>query len=317
MTAASACGGRRALRLADPYAILGVGREATQAEIRKAYLRLAKKNHPDLHPGDTGAEARFKEITSANDILGDAGKRARFDNGEIDASGTEVHRPPEREFYRQQADADGSFKYDQAWTSGDPMDSDLFAELFGSRGARKNPRGADVNYTFAIDFVEAVNGAKKRVVMADGKSFEISIPAGVRDGQTLRLRGQGRPGQGGAEPGDILVEIHVNPHPSLEREGVTIRSKLALTLGEALAGTKLPVQTASGVVQLSIPRGSKAGSILRLRGKGVPAKSGRGDHLVELQVILPDHPDDALIKAVTDWEAKHPYDPRLTSETST
>ncbi len=300
--------------MADPYQILGVTRTATQAEIRKAYLRLAKKNHPDLHPGDKAAEARFKEIASANDIVGDVKKRARFDGGEIDASGAEVHRQPEREFYRQHADAGSDFKYDRAWSGGDPLDSDLFAELFGSRSARRNPRGADINYTFPVDFIEAVNGAKKRVVMADGKTLDISIPAGVRDGQTLRLRGQGQPGVGGAEPGDTLVEIHINPHPVFQRDGNSIRSRLALTLGEALAGAKLPVETVNGVVQLTIPRGSKSGSILRLRGKGVPSKSGHGDHLVELQVILPDHPDDALIKAVTEWEAKHPYHPRSVEE---
>jgi DnaJ-class molecular chaperone len=300
--------------MADPYQILGVTRAATQAEIRKAYLRLAKKNHPDLHPGDKGAEARFKEIASANEIVGDIKKRARFDSGEIDGSGAEVHRQPEREFYRQHADAGSEFKYDRAWSGRDPMDSDLFAELFGARGARRNTRGADINYTFPVDFIEAVNGAKKRVVMADGKTLDISVPAGVRDGQTLRLRGQGQPGVGGAEPGDTLVEIHINPHPVFQREGNSIRSKLALTLGEALAGAKLPVETVSGVVQLTIPRGSKTGSILRLRGKGVAAKSGHGDHLVELQVILPDHPDDALIKAVTEWEAQHPYHPRGAEE---
>jgi DnaJ-class molecular chaperone len=301
--------------MADPYQILGVARTATQAEIRKAYLRLAKKSHPDLHPGDKGAEARFKDIASANDIVGNAEKRARFDSGEIDASGAEVHRQPEREFYRQHAEAEGDFKYDRGWSGGDPFNSGLFDELFGAHSGRINRRGVDVAYTFAVDFVEAVNGAKKRVVMADGKVLDVSIPAGLEDGQTLRLRGQGQPGAGDAEPGDILAEIHVKPHPSFRRDGATIRSKLELTLGEALGGTKLPVETVSGVVQLTIPRGSKTGSILRLRGKGVRAKSGPGDHLVELSVILPDDPDDALINAVAEWEAKHPYNPRRTSET--
>jgi DnaJ-class molecular chaperone len=302
--------------MADPYEILGVTRTATQAEIRKAYLRLAKKSHPDLHPDDKGAEARFKEIASANDIVGDVKKRARFDSGEIDASGAEIHRQPEREFYRQHAEADSSFKYDRAWSGGDPLDGDLFAELFGVRGAPRNQRGADVHYTLAVDFLEAVNGAKKRVEMADGKTLDISIPVAMRDGQTLRLRGQGQLGTGDAKPGDILVEIHVNPHPRFQREGTTIRSKLKLTLGEALAGTKLPVETVSGAVQLTIPKGSRSGAILRLRDKGVPAKGGPGDHLVELHVILPDDPDDALIDAVTAWEAKHPYNPRLAAETS-
>ncbi len=304
--------GRRMTRLADPYQILGVSREATQTEIRKAYLRLAKKNHPDLHPGDKSAEARFKDIASAHDIVGDAKKRARFDSGEINASGAERPRPPEREFYRQHADAGPGSKYDRNWHDTEHFDSDLFAELFGARGAQGNAKGPDINYTLSVDFIEAVNGAKKRVVMADGKTIDISIPAGLQDGQSLRLRGQGHPGIGAGAPGDTLVEIHVKPHAVFHRDGNTIRSTLPVTIGEALAGAKLSVETVSGTVQLTIPRGSNAGTILRLRGKGVPAKSGLGDHLVELQVVLPDHADEEFIKSVAEWEAKHPYNPRAT-----
>jgi len=298
--------------VADPYQILGISREATPAEIRKAYLRLAKKSHPDLHPGDKGAEARFKAIASAYDIVGDAKKRARFDSGEIDASGAEQRRQPEREFYRQHADAAAGFKYDGPWTESDAHDSDLFAELFGSRRARKTAKGADITYTMSVDFLEAVNGAKKRVTMADGKTIDLSIPAGLQDGQTLRLRGQGHPGVGAGAPGDTLVEIHVNPHATFRRDGNSIRSTLPVTIGEALAGAKLPVETISGAVQLTIPKGSNAGTILRLKGRGVPAKSGAGDHLVELQVVLPDQADEDFVKTVVEWEARHPYHPRKT-----
>ena len=300
--------------MADPYEILGVNREATQSDIRKAYHRLAKKSHPDLHPGDKGAEARFKEIASAYDIVGDEKKRVRFDAGDIDASGAE--RPPqaEREFYRQYAEGPSGFKYDRAGNGMDHGEEDLFASLFGARAARPPARGADLSYSFSIDFIEAACGAKKRVVMADGKTLDITIPAGLKDGQTIRLRGQGYPGRGDAGPGDARVEVHVNPHPVFRRDGNDIRSTLPVTPGEALAGAKLRLATVWGDIQLAVPKGSNSGTVLRLRGKGVAAKGGHGDHLVQLQVVLPEHPDDDFVKSVVDWEAKHPYDPRAEQE---
>ena len=184
------------------------------------------------------------------------------------------------------------------------------AELFG-RHVRAQARGADVNYTFAIDFLEAINGAKKRVVMADGRTLDITIPAGLQDGRTLRLKGQGQPGRAsGANPGDVLVAIHVKPHAIFSRDGDTIRSTLPVTPGEALAGAKLTIATASGTVTLAVPKGSNTGTMLRLRGKGVPSKNGNGDHVVELRIILPASPDDEFIQSIVAWEAKHPYDPR-------
>ena len=270
----------------------------------------AKKNHPDLHPGDKAAEARFKEIASAYAILGDEKKRARFDSGEIDASGAE-QPPPEREFYRHHAEAGPRFKYEQHWSGAEDEDpSDLFARIFGAGSQRANARGADVHYTFSVAFIDAINGARKRVVMADGKALDVAIPAGLKDGQTLRLRGKGQPGFGDGEPGDALVEVHVTPHPIFRREGNDIRSTLPVTPGEALAGAKVRVGTVSGPVTLAVPKGSNTGKIMRLRGKGVPSKGGKGDHLVELQVVLPDHPDEDLIQCITEWEAKHPFDPR-------
>lgn len=300
--------------MTDPYQILGVSREATQDEIRKAYLRLAKKNHPDLHPGDKGAEARFKEIASANDIVGDETKRARFDTGEIDASGAERPKQPEREFYRQHAEARPGFKYERRSNGTEYGDDDLFAELFGRRSDKTSARGADIGYSFSVAFAEAINGAKKRVVMGDGKALEITIPSGLKDGQTLRLRGQGHPGSGGGNSGDALVAVHVEPHAIFRREGSSIRSTLAVTAGEALAGAKVRVDTISGAVELAIPKGSNTGTILRLRDKGVPSKDERGDHLIELKIVLPKHPDEDLVRYITEWEAKHPYDPRKRQE---
>jgi DnaJ-class molecular chaperone len=294
--------------MADPYQILGVARTASADEIRKAYRGLAKKNHPDLHPGDKGAEARFKEIASAYGIVGDETKRALFDTGKIDGTGAEQPRQPERESYRQHAEAQPGFKYERHWNGSD-HDDDLFADLFNRRPGA-NMRGSDVNYTLAIPFIDAINGAKKRVVMADGRTLDITIPAGLTDGQLLRLRGQGQPGFGGGAAGDVLVEIHVTPHAMFRRENNDIHAILPVTLGEALGGAKVPVQTVTGTVSLTIPKGSNSGTKLRLRAKGVTTKSGSGDHFVELRVMLPDQPDEDLVRTVVEWEATHPYDPR-------
>lgn len=294
--------------MTDPYQILGVARDAPADEIRKAYRGLAKKSHPDLHPGDKKAEARFKEIASAYAIVGDETKRALFDSGKIDASGAELRPLPERESYRQHAETHPGFKYERGW-SGSGLDDDVFAEIFRSRD-RAHARGADLNYTFSVEFLEAVVGARKRVVMADGKTIDIAIPPGLKDGQTLRLRGQGQPGTGGAEPGDVLVEVHVKPHPVFRREGYNIQSTVPVTLGQALGGAKIDVETVSGTVSVAVPKGAQTGTRLRLRGKGVPTKSGTGDHVIELRVILPADADDEFVKTVIEWEAEHPYDPK-------
>jgi len=299
--------------MADPYQILGVSREAKSDEIRNAFRALAKKNHPDLHPGDKAAEARFKDIASAYAIIGDETKRALFDSGKIDASGADVHQAPPHGSYRQHAEAEPDFKYDRQWRGGaGGINEDLFAELFG-RQSRTNSRGANINYSFAVPFIEAIIGAKKRVVMGDGKALDIAIPAGLKDGQILRLRGQGQPGFGGTDAGDALVEIHVDPHPVLRREGNDIYSTVPVTLGEALGGAKVPVETVSGMVNLAVPKRSNSGTKLRLRGRGVPSKSGAGDHVVTLEIVLPTSPDDEFIQSVVQWEAKHPYNPRKVS----
>jgi DnaJ-class molecular chaperone len=301
--------------MADLYTVLGVARNASDEDIRKAYRKLAKENHPDLHPGNAEAERRFKEIAAAYDILGDAEKRKRYDAGEIDESGTER---PERKFYREYAEAGPGFKYERRGGFEDL--GDVFSDLFGQARSRGGPggsaplqmKGGDVRYSLTVDFLEAVNGAKKRVDMPDRRSLDITIPPGLQDGQTLRLKGQGTPGLGGGPPGDALIEVAVRPHPMFRREGNDIKSVVPITLKEALAGGTVRVATITGPVALKIPKGSNSGRILRLRGKGAPDPQSlrRGDHLVELRVMLPDKPDAEFEGLVAKWEAKHPYDPR-------
>jgi len=308
--------------MADPYTILGVAKTATDDEIRKAYKALAKKNHPDLHPGDKDAEARFKDISAAYSFLGDKEKRRAYDAGEIDEQGQEK---PQRRYYRDYADAGAGDRYytqsdggDFSGFSGSADFSDLFGDILnrqrggagaGRGGAQFRMRGGDVHYALPVDFLEAVNGAKKRVDMPDGKTLDITIPAGVEDGQTMRLKGQGQPGIGGGPSGDALITVSVLPHPVFRREGHDIKSVLPVTLGEALAGGSVPVETVTGPVNVKIPKHSNTGRVLRLRGKGVQGKA-KGDHLVELQVMLPPEPDAALEELVAAWEKDHPYNPR-------
>jgi DnaJ-class molecular chaperone len=291
----------------DPYKVLGVKRDATAEEISRAYRALAKKHHPDLNPGDRKAEEQFKKVAAAYDILGSAEKRAKFDKGEIDAEG----RERQHGFYRQHAEAPGGDPYSSGAGFAD-LD-DILGDLFrggrrpgGGGGGGFRARGADINYELAIEFLEAVNGAKRRFEGPDRKMRELTIPAGVEEGQVLRLRGQGAPGVGGGPAGDAFVMIHVQPHPVFRRAGNDIQIELPVGLGEAILGTKVEVPTSTGSVMLSIPKGSNTGTVLRLRGKGVRG----GDLLATLKVVLPERPDEELREFVAGWAAKHRYNAR-------
>jgi DnaJ-class molecular chaperone len=306
-------------RMADPYETLGVARNASQDDIRKAYRKAAKESHPDLNPGKPEAEQRFKEINAANDIIGDADKRKRYDAGEIDETGAE--RPPERHFYREHAEADPHWRYSQRGASrgGEAdIDDDILAELFRGRGERSAFRmpPQDVRYTMEVDFVDAVNGARKVISMPDGKTLDIAIPAGLAEGQTLRLKGQGRPGSDGSV-GDAYVAISIRPDARFTREGYDILSTVPVSLGEALNGASVRVETVDGAVGLSVPKRVKNGTKLRLRGKGVPRgkDGGRGDQLVRIEIVPPEGADDALAEFMAEWEKAHPQHPRGRSVT--
>ena len=295
---------------ADPYQVLGVSKNASQDEIQQAYRKLAKKHHPDLNPGNKKAEERFKDIGTAHDILGDPEKRARFDRGEIDASGTER---PQRRYYREYADAGpegGAAGYASNQGFADFGDAeDVFAEFFrrggGGRGTMRM-RGGDISYKLEVDFLDAVNGAVRQLKLPDGSEIKVTIPPGTRDGQILRLNGKGQPGINGGAPGDALIEVSVAPHRVFTRKGDDIYADLAISLAEAALGGKVQAPTPTGWVTLTIPKWSNSGQVLRLKGKGVARSDGtRGDEFVTLRIMLPERPDPELEKFVASWSGRN------------
>ncbi|CAN5605749.1 J domain-containing protein [soil metagenome] len=315
--------------MSDPYTVLGVSRTASDEEIRKAFRKLAKKHHPDLNPGDKAAEAKFKDITQANDILSDKDKRRRFDAGEIDGTGAEV---PPRGFYRDQAGGPGGFKYQRGGGHESFVDmGDVFSEMFGQRGGRGSGFGGarpgfdeggfdmggmPVTYSLAVPFLVGARGGKQRVTLPDGRTLDIDVPEGTTDGTTLRLKGQGMPGAKGKPAGDAYVEIRVQPHAFFEPRDNNIHVELPVTLTEAVLGGKIKVPTVGGAVMLNVPAGSNTGTSLRLKGRGLlDRKSGqRGDQYVKLKVMLPEKPDDRLKAFLETWEAGKAEDPRAAME---
>jgi DnaJ-class molecular chaperone len=319
--------------MSDPYSVLGVSRTASDEEIRKAFRKLAKKHHPDLNPGDKAAEAKFKEISQANEILSDAEKRRRFDAGEIDASGQEM---PPRGFYRDAAGGPGGFKYSRGGGHESFVDmGDVFSEMFGQRGGGGGARGfgfggarpgfdedgfdmggMPVTYSLAVPFLVGARGGKQRVNLPDGRTLDIDVPEGTTDGTTLRLKGQGMPGTNGRPAGDAYVEIRVQPHPFFEPRDNDIHVELPVTITEATLGGKVKVPTVGGAVMLNIPAGSNTGTSLRLKGRGLLDRKSkqRGDQYVKLKVVLPEQPDEKLKAFLESWEQGKGYDPRASME---
>ena len=310
MRAAPGRGISRGMR--DPYQILGIKRDASQAEIKKAYRDLAKKLHPDLNPNAPGVEQRFKEATQAYTILGDETRRKQFDRGEIDANGQETpFRTAHHGFRRAGGGTRQGFGFAEGFSP-----EDILAEIFGTarKSRRQGPtptKGADVRTSITVDFIEAALGTKKRLRQKDGKVLEVSVPAGTTDGQTLRLKGRGSPGLGGAS-GDALIEVKVKDHAFFSRHGKNIHLELPVTLQEALLGADIEVPTITGKVSMKIPAGSNSGTTLRLKGKGIRgSKAGEtGDQYVKLKVVLPEKPDRKLRDFVKTWGKAHDYNPR-------
>jgi DnaJ-class molecular chaperone len=303
----------------DPYDVLGVSKTASEAEIKKAFRALAKKHHPDTKGGDAAAQKRFQEISAAYDIVGDKEKRTKFDQGEIDANGNPRGFDPGAHGGPFGGGDARDFQF--TWRNGETGEAgiraeDIFSEIFGSGGGggrrrrRQARRGEDISIATTIGFEEAARGGTRRVTLPDGREVDVRIPVGVRDGQQIRLRGQGGPGSDNGSAGDVLLTVSVAPHPWLSRDGNNLRMDLPVTLAEAVLGGKVTAPTLTGPVTLTVPAGSNSGTSLRLKGKGIPAHGGQpsGDLYLRLVVTLPEKPDTALKEFAADWHAD--YDPR-------
>jgi DnaJ-class molecular chaperone len=298
----------------DPYETLGVSRSASDAEIKAAFKQLARKYHPDLHPGDKQAEKIFKEVSSAYDLLKDKEKRRRFDAGEIDASGAE--RPQQR--YYRDFSGDGPFGSHAAqdgFASNEELE-EFLAKAFGGGGKREHgahtARGMDTSYTLSVSFFDAVNGAERKVTLPDGSTLKVRIPEGAESGQMLRLKGKGMPGFGGGPAGDAYVELRVEPHRFFKRKDDNIRLEVPVTLKEAVLGAQIEIPTISGVVITKIPKGSNTGTKLRLKEKGIrDRKTGqRGHQIVVLKVVLPSGTEPELENFLESWTPRTEHEPR-------
>jgi DnaJ-class molecular chaperone len=292
----------------DPYQILGVKRDATQKDIQSAFRKLAKKHHPDLNPGDKKAEELFKEISAAHEIIGDEEKRKLFDLGQIDINGSETASRQRRQY----ATAD-EFERGAGGFSDMGGFEDILSSFMSNRGGRGEFRskGGDLQISMDIDFLDALNGKSVPVKLPEGGTLEVGIPAGTRDGQTLRLRGKGAAGFRGGPSGDALIEIRVRPHPFFSRDGDDIRMDLPVSLREAILGGKVRAPTPSGDVQLNLKPYSNGGTVLRLKGKGARRQDGQhGDLFVRIVITLPETPDPALTEFFESRDAATDYNPR-------
>ena len=311
--------------MADPYSTLGVARGASEKEIKSAYRKLAKELHPDRNKDNPQTAERFSDVTKAYDLLSDKDKRAQVDRGEIDAEGNPAHPFGGSGFGGGFGGGSGGWRAQQG-----PQDfqgfgaegvdlRDIFEGLFGGRGGgagyaraqsgfggagfggarRPPPKGANVQYRLKVPFVDAATGKEQRITLADRKTIDLKLPAGVEDGTQMRLKGKGEQGPGG--PGDALVTIEIDGHPFFRREGSDVRLDLPITLDEAVNGAKVKVPTVDGAVMLTVAPGSGSGKVLRLKGKGFSKKGGgRGDQLVTLEIDLPQ--DDAdLARRLEGW----------------
>jgi len=303
--------------MSDPYTILGVARNASQGDIKSAYRKLAKKYHPDSNVGKPEAQAKFSQITQAYEVLGDKEKRTQFDNGEIDDEG----KPKGFGFgggAGQHPFGGGSSGQHPFGGGGNFRPEDIFAEIFGGRHGQASARaqatrGQDINYTIQVELTEAALGTSRRVELSNGRKIDMKIPAGLMDGQQIRLKGQGQPGANGGPAGDAIVKVTVAPSTLFSRDGFNIKIDLPVTLYEAVLGASLRVPTLDGEVNLKIPRNTSSGKVLRLKGKGAgkdASLSQRGDLLYTVKLVLPEARDERLEKLMEEWQQAKSYTAR-------
>jgi DnaJ-class molecular chaperone len=316
----------------DPYEVLGVPRGASAAAIKSAYRKLAKKHHPDNNKNDPKSAARFSELNSANEIIGDEDKRKQFDRGEIDAEGKPRFQGFPGGNPRARGASGGGFESRTFRTGGAGAGGfggggfeDILNSMFsggGMRGARPgagstfefDPGGIaldlDLSVAMTVSLEEAVRGAEKRVRLPTGKELNVRIPAGVTSGQQIRLKGQGETAPGHA-PGDLLITVSIAPHAFFKVDGSDLRVDLPITLYEAVLGGKVRVPTLGNAVELSIPKNTSSGRIFRLKGKGLPNPAGAtGDLFVTTRIMLPDGNDSELETLMQKWRDGHSYNPR-------
>jgi DnaJ-class molecular chaperone len=310
----------------DPYQELGVPRSASADEIRKAFRKLAKQNHPDQNPGNKEAEERFKRVSAAFDILGDPDKKKKFDAGEIDADGRETMRgfaggqgpwgaSPGAGFSRRTSGGFGAENFEGVDLG------DILGEMFGGGAGRAqgggrgggfggfSQRGADVRARLEIDLEDSIRGGKKRISFSDGRTIDVTIPKGAQEGQTLRLKGQGQAGRSG--PGDAFIELAILPHPDFRQEGDVLVMDVPVTVYDAVLGGRVEAPTPDGPVTLTVPKGANTGTRLRLKERGLADAQGRrGDLFARLVVVLPETPDPELEAFAEAWRQKRPYAPK-------
>ena len=319
----------------DPYEVLGVSKGASEAEVKSAFRRLAKKLHPDANKSDPKAATRFAELNAAYEIVGDDAKRKAFDRGEIDAEGKPRFQGG-FEGFGARPGAGGAHPHFETFTwgsdgfqqqrgGGGGGFEDILRGMFGGRaGARgaggfrqqfepddfaQPAGGRDMQAALTISLEDVASGAKKRVHLPTGKEVELKIPEGITNGQQIRLKGQGWPGPAGA--GDALITVTIAPHPLFTMDGDDLRLDLPVTLYEAVLGAKVRVPTLEGPVELAIPAGTSSGRTFRLKGKGLGRKKdGRGDLMATVRIVLPEGSDGDLTELMRKWREAKPYDPR-------
>lgn len=307
----------------DFYSMLGVSKDVSDADLKKTYRKLARKYHPDSNQGDAAAEAKFKEISEAYSVLSDPEQRKEYDQIRAMGSGARFTASGqgaggfEDVFsmfgqgrgarYQNAEDFDDIFAmFNQQ--QGGRFGSGRFGQPSGGyRGFGGPTRGADVTARTTIDFITATKGETITLQGEDGKPFKVKIPAGVSDGQKIRLRGRGRPSVDGGEPGDIVVQVAVRPHPVFTRDGLNLRVTVPVTFTEAALGATIEVPTLGGdPVKLRVAPGTPSGRVLRVKGRGVETQKGTGDLLAEVQVAVPSHLDDAAREALERFHALEP-----------